>query len=161
MQTNVNNGLCSNDDIQVAKASGNNSTHVFKKRPEGEYKATVSSGQAIGCQITGDTQEFPSKSIVYEQKKTVHGPHYGTKVQVLLLLAEWWCAVSAQAAVNNVRESAVSVWTTKHEKSNTHTQARTCTISVVSNMLFAAPGARTQIRVKTNMTTVNEPAVIN
>ena len=56
--------------VQVAKASGNNSTHVFKKRPEGEYKATVSSGQAIGCQITGDTQEFPSKSIVYEQKKT-------------------------------------------------------------------------------------------
>ena len=38
--------------------------------PIGEYKATVYAGQAIGCSIAGDTKEYPSKSIVYDQEKS-------------------------------------------------------------------------------------------
>ena len=56
--------------VQVAEASGNTPSHTFKKMSQGEYKATVLAGQAIGCDISGDTQGFPNKSIVYEQKKT-------------------------------------------------------------------------------------------
>jgi len=56
--------------VQIAKESGNAPLYVFKNMAQGEYKAIVLSGQAIGCEIIGDTKEFPTKSIVYEQRKT-------------------------------------------------------------------------------------------
>lgn len=63
---------CSNNSrwVKVAEKTSNSSTEFFPKMGEGEYKATVYAGQAIGCTITGDTKDFPKKSIVYQQEKS-------------------------------------------------------------------------------------------
>jgi hypothetical protein len=56
--------------VQVAKKESEFSKEEFQNMPMGEYKATVYVGQAIGCNIDGDTENYPSKSIVYQQEKS-------------------------------------------------------------------------------------------
>jgi len=56
--------------VKVAEKKSNLDEEVFPNMPIGEYKATVYSGQAIGCNIDGETQSFPSKSIIYQQEKS-------------------------------------------------------------------------------------------
>ena len=57
--------------VKVAKRNSNLSEEVFLNMPEGEYKATVYAAQAIGCTIEGDTKNYPSKSVVYQQEKSL------------------------------------------------------------------------------------------
>ncbi|MFK8007116.1 MAG: T9SS type A sorting domain-containing protein [Saprospiraceae bacterium] len=56
--------------IQVAQKESNQPAVEFSNMPFGEYKATVYTGQSIGCTINGDTKDYPSKSIVYHQEKS-------------------------------------------------------------------------------------------
>ena len=56
--------------IKVAGKTSNLSTESFPNMGVGEYKATVYAGQAIGCQIEGDSKGFPTQSIVYQQEKS-------------------------------------------------------------------------------------------
>ena len=56
--------------VEVGKIESDLATEVFSNMPQGEYKATVYAGQAIGCDIAGDTESYPSKSIVYQQEKS-------------------------------------------------------------------------------------------
>ena len=56
--------------VEVAKKESEFSKEEFLNMPFGEYKATVYTGQSIGCTIDGDTKDYPSKSIVYHQEKS-------------------------------------------------------------------------------------------
>ena len=70
---NINNQSCPSPLfkwIKVGKKKSNSPQEIFPNMPLGEYKATVLSGQAIGCSIKGDTQDYPTKSIVYHQEKS-------------------------------------------------------------------------------------------
>lgn len=71
--TNTNTQTCPSPStrwVKVAEKKSDSSLEVFLNMPRGEYKATVLSGQAIGCSIDGNTQSYPSKSIVYYQEKS-------------------------------------------------------------------------------------------
>ena len=56
--------------VEVAKKESEFLKEEFQNMPFGEYKATVYAGKAIGCNIDGDTKNYPSKSIVYQQEKS-------------------------------------------------------------------------------------------
>lgn len=56
--------------IKVAQKESNLAEEVFFDMPEGEYKATVLVGQAIGCAIDEGIKDHPDKSIVYFQDKS-------------------------------------------------------------------------------------------
>ena len=41
---------------------------VFNTVPDGRYRVVCYTGQAVGCAISGDTESFPNRSIVYEKE---------------------------------------------------------------------------------------------
>ena len=73
IKSQKNTQTCSSNStgswIEVARKDSNRSEEEFPNMPFGKYKATVYSGQAIGCTINSDSK-FPSKSIVYQQEKS-------------------------------------------------------------------------------------------
>ncbi len=56
--------------VKIDEKKSNSPEEVFPNMTVGEYKATVYSGQAIGCSINGNTKNYPSRSIVYYQEKS-------------------------------------------------------------------------------------------
>lgn len=52
----------------IAKKESSDKTITFENLPDGKYRVICLSGQAIGCILVGDTDEFPAKSIIYQKE---------------------------------------------------------------------------------------------
>ncbi len=55
---------------QVKEQTSNDGTALFKGLADGEYKVICLVGKAIGCEIDGVPNGYPSRSIVYEQEQS-------------------------------------------------------------------------------------------
>ncbi len=55
----------------ISKKESNTGSVDFENIPDGKYRVIVLSGQAIGCRLSGDIGDLPTKAIVYQKEVSV------------------------------------------------------------------------------------------